>query len=429
MSAYSPSHASVWKLWRIGLLVLATTALTWALCFRFPVIWVVTGIGEPNRPFLDLYALLAACDAQRLGLNPLLPNPLDPYNRPFGFSSWWFEITALGWGRKDLIWLGTTLLAVSLLLAGAMTRPKNWRQGFWLGLLLISPAFLLSVNRANQDLVIFVVVSLGLASFRSASSAWRALGVVLLAAAAVLKYFPLVTVVLLLEFRSRRGVLGGAALYALVLLLAWPSLESSLRLAGRHAPAPDWLYAFGAPTLGRDFGVTNWLAWAVPVVIVVGWAVGSAFRSLRKNPVAVPDGDGSIDREFICGASMLIGVFFLGVSYVYKLVFAVWLLRWLWQRRRGHEETGWARAIGALLMIIAWLEGVTAILLNLVTGFWSVATAQLMLKVVLAAAQLFEWGLIACLLRFLCLHVLRRRRLLWGRYQVPAENPLLGETG
>ncbi|MEJ1974444.1 MAG: hypothetical protein WDM96_18910 [Lacunisphaera sp.] len=68
----------------------------------------------------------------------MAPNPLDPYHRPFGFSSWWFAFEALGFGRKDVLWLGWGLLLSTLAAAVAMVRPKEWRSGITLWLLLVS---------------------------------------------------------------------------------------------------------------------------------------------------------------------------------------------------------------------------------------------------------------------------------------------------
>jgi len=386
--------------------------MVWSACFLFPAVWVATGIGEANRPFLDLYALLAGCDAASLGLNPLLPNPLDPYHRPFGFSEWWFELARLGWGRKDTLWLGTVLIVVTLVAAVAMVRPANRREQYGLGLLLISPAWLLAVNRANQDLVVFLLVSLGLVCFRRSGRLARALGVILFAAAAVLKYFPLVTLVLLLDFRTRRGVLAGFALYVLVVLLAWPGLEPALRLASQHAPSPTWLYAFGAPVLGRDFSQESWLGWLVPAGLMAVWAIREAWNRVPATPAGQPARECSMEREFICGAAMIVGVFFLGVSYLYKLVFAVWLLPWLW--RQGVDTEGrWARATRGLVLVVVWLEGTMALVLNLVVGPWSQPVALGLLKATLVTAQLCTWALVACLLRYLLIYVGRRGRALW----------------
>jgi len=414
MNAPASSFDQHWKTWRLGLLVAAGAAMVWLLCFRYPAIWVTLGIGEANRPFLDLYNQLAAYDAIRLGADPLQPNALDPYNRPFGFSAWWFEPVALGLGRKDVLWLGASLLVTSLLAAVAMTRPANRAQALILGLLLVSPATLLAVNRANQDWVVFLVVSLGLVCFRTASGVARALGVVFLAAAAVLKYFPLVTAVVLFDFRTRRALLASLGLYFLVLLLAWPGLEPALRLAGKYGPAPEWLYAFGAPVLARDFLFHGAIYWLVPTAALAAWAAWRAFRSSAAGRTGLPVSHDTREREFICGAVMLIGVFFLGVSYIYKLVFALWLLPWLWAQLAGGPEKRAARFLLGLLLGLAWGEGVAAVGLNLLANRLSPSAALAILKAVLLVSQLATWVLIGCLLRFACAYLLRCYRALVG---------------
>ncbi len=405
--AHSPSFAQRWKAWRLGLLVAATTGIVWLLCFQHPVVWVIVGIGEPDRPFLDLHALLAGCDAIRLGLDPLQPNALDPYHRPFGFSSWWFELARLGLGLKDLIWLGAALLGTSLLTAIAMVRPANWRQALVLWLLLISPATLLAVNRANQDLVVFVIVSLGLACFRGTSGVARALGVVFLAAAAVLKYFPLVTAIMLFDFRTRRALIAGLGLYGLVLLLAWPGLEPALRMMGKYALTSEWLYAFGAPVLARDFHFSGPAYWLVPAAGLAIWAIWRASRSPADGRTGLPVSHDAHEREFICGAVMLLGIFFLGVSYLYKLIFAFWLLPWLWAQLADGSGKRAARFLLGLVLGLAWGEGVAAVILNLLGDAISPATALAILKVVLVVSQLATWVLVGCLLRYVCAYFFR----------------------
>ncbi|MES1194368.1 MAG: glycosyltransferase 87 family protein, partial [Opitutus sp.] len=236
-SVESSSSPSRWPVWLGCLIWGAVVSLGWLLCFRFPTFWLLAGIGEPSRPFLDLFGLLASCDAARQGLDPYLPNSLDPYHRPFVYSNWWLTLASLGLGRKDTLWLGAALAGALLATALAWLRPRSWREGGLVLLFLFSPACLLAVHRANNDLVILVVVSAGLLCFRRDGWAWRAAGMVLFAVAAVLKYYPLVTLVLILELRTWRRMLAGAALYVGVLLVAWPGLVPGLQSASRNAPA------------------------------------------------------------------------------------------------------------------------------------------------------------------------------------------------
>jgi hypothetical protein len=398
--------------WVAGLVLLA-----WLACFRFPVVWVATGIGEANRPFMDLYGLLAASDAARAGVDPFLPNSFDPYHRPHVYTEWWLELGRLGLGRADTPWVGAALLVAVLVTALVMVRPRTARQGSTLLLLLVSPAFLMAVNRANNDLVVFVLISGGLLCFRRDVWPVRTLGVVLFAVSAVLKYYPLLTLVVLWELRSRRAFVAGLALYVLVLVLAWPGLEPGLKSAARFISQPEWLYAYGAPVLLRNIGVASTISWLVPAGLMTLWAGWSAWKKMGTAPGTPPDQ--TTEREFMVGAAMLIGMFFLGSSFVYKLVFTVWLLPWLWQEPPDPAEARWRRAIRWLLLAVVWFEGAAAVGLNLVFGPQSPSLALGLLKAALLVSQLLTWAWVACLLRLL-LGMLGRRFLGWWRDIGPA---------
>lgn len=402
------SVPTFWATWRGAFFWAGLAGVAWLLAFRFPAFWVITGIGEPNRPFFDLYALLAARDAVRLGLDPYALSVFDPYHRPHLYTEWWLAFSNLGVGRADTPWVGTLILAGFLANAAAWIRPRTARDGLLFLLLLLSPAFFLAVHRVNNDLVVLGVVSIGLLCFRRPGGIWQGVGIVAFACAAVLKYYPLVTVILLLELRTWRRVLAGAALYAAVLLLAAPGLVAGLFNAARHTPVPEWLYAFGAPTLWRDVGVSGSTGWLLLSAVMVGWAGFSASSRIRGGLPGTPT-DETSEREFICGAAMIVGVFFLGASYVYKLVFALWLVPWLRENSPDPGARGWRRATAGLLMTVLWLEGLVAVALNLWTAPDSTVALGI-LKATIITAQLLEWAVIALLLRFLLIYLVRRWR-------------------
>jgi len=379
----------------VGGVVLAT----WFACFRFPRFWLASGIGEAQRPFMDLYGLLAASDAALAGVDPFRPNAFDPYHRPHVYTDAWLELGRLGLTRADTLWLGTLLVLATLAIAVLMAKPRTRIQGVLLGLLLVSPAFLLAVNRANNDLVVFGLMSVGLLGLRCGSLAPRLLGVLLFAVAAVLKYFPLAAAVVLLDFRSRRDLALALGLYAAVVALHVPGLVPGLASAARHLPQPDGLYAFGAPVFLRNLGIAGQWPWLLPAVGLVAWAGVSAWRRLRLEAPAGFAGPRAAERDFVAGAVMIVGLFFLSSSFVYKLVFAVWLLPWLWSVDDNPAEARWRRWTLGLLLAVVWFEGAMALVLNLVVTPWSEPVALALLGGVLGISQFLTWAWIACLLR------------------------------
>ena len=152
----------------------------------------------------------------------------------------------------------------------------------------------------------------------------------------------------------------------------------------------------------------------MPAILLLAWAGVLGYGKMNDPEPARSAQERAAEREFMCGAALVVGLFFLGSSYVYKLVFAVWLLPWLWKHGRADAvEMRWARAAWFLLLGVVWLEGGMAVALNLLAGSWSLPAAQGLLKATLVVTQLGTWALVACLLRFLLPYVARRGRALW----------------
>jgi hypothetical protein len=385
--------------WVSSLVVALLTAAVWIGYGCFPAWQKATGIYDTGKLFWDLDGLLASGEAARQGLDPFLPNPLDFYHRPHVYTEWWLITGRIGWGRAHTLWIGIALMVVTLTSALMVVRPMGWRQIGMAWLCLASPALLMALDRANNDLVVFVLMCAAFLALSKTAGSLRALGIVLLAVAAVLKYYPLATLILLLDARSRREFLYWVLLVGLVFLLAWPALEPGLRAAFKYRPNPEWLYAFGAPVIFRDLGIVvqpRWL-WA-------GFGLGTivATWSLRGKgalSTAAPSQSGKDELAFIGGAAMLLGCFVLGSSYAYKLIFSLWLLPWLWRSEIANAERRWKMMTWVSLFAVLWLEGLLAVILNTWASSIPRELALRLLKSGLVVSQLFTWVLMICLLR------------------------------
>jgi hypothetical protein len=106
---------------------------------------------------------------------------------------------------------------------------------------------------------------------------------------------------------------------------------------------------------------------------------------------------------------MVVGCFLHGSSYLYKMVFALWLLPGLWRAAAGPEER-WRKLTLGLLLAVLWFEGGMAVLLNIgvFTFILPPATAHQMLEVTLVLGQLFTWALVGCLWRALLIYTGRQ---------------------
>ncbi|MES1194307.1 MAG: hypothetical protein ABUL65_00345, partial [Opitutus sp.] len=142
-------------------LLLAVICLTgWMACVLWPKILTSLGLAAYGMTYLDSYAILAAVDVVRAGGDPYVVNPLDPLGRWHVYSDWWLALRWLGVGRADNFLVGSSWIAAFALSCWLAVKPKNLREVGWMAALLLSPPVLLAFLRANNDLVIFVLIAL-----------------------------------------------------------------------------------------------------------------------------------------------------------------------------------------------------------------------------------------------------------------------------
>lgn len=388
------------------MVALVTAAVWTGYCF-LPSWQRATGLYDTGKLFWDLDGLLASGEAARQGLDPFRPNPLDFYHRPHVYTEWWLITGRLGLVRAHTWWIGSALMAATLASALMFLKPMGWRQAGLAVLVLISPAMLMALDRANNDLVVFILMGAGFAFLSKRGWVTPALGVVLLVLATILKYYPLAALIVLLDARSRRELAGWMVLGGLVVLVSWPALEPGLHAAFKYRPNPEWIYALGAPVIFRNLEMKPPL---MGIALGLGLVGAVAVWSLRgkwgREPVAARSR--LEELGFVGGSAMLVGCFVLGSSYAYKFVFCLWLLPWLWRSPIEGGEARWRIATLVLLLTVLWLEGLFAVALNTVFSGGSRSVALTALKVGLTVSQLLTWALMICLARGLMAYVYGR---------------------
>jgi hypothetical protein len=314
--------------------------------------------------YLDSYAILAALDAVRAGADPHGANALDVLMRPHVYSDWWLGLRWLGLTREHNFLVGTAWAGAFGLAIWTTARPRNLPEALWLAALMISPPVLLAVNRANNDLVILVLLA-GCGLVAAAPVWWRAaVAVACLGLATGLKYFPAPAALAFLWVRPVRRspavLLAGLLVVGLALASVWPQVDR-----GRFHIASG-IYTMGAPLWWRDLGLTD-KASALPSLLllvvpalVLAWSGVTEGLAARGQP-----------RERLLaalGAIVLLVCFLAGVNYAYRWIFALWPAFWLWRQAAGEAPPGrsrWAARLACGLVLLGlWLDGLLCVSVN-----------------------------------------------------------------
>ncbi len=358
-----------------------------------PELLPALGILDYGHWFLDSYIILAANDAVAAGLNPFDPIPFDRLGRGHVYSEWWLELGRLGLTRADNFLFGSVCVLGFISVGIASVRPRSFPQAAWAALLMLSPPFLFAVNRANNDLVIFILIGIPLLLLRGPPASWKPLllaGVLIIATG--LKYYPIVALVALalLVRPTPRGLWTAGGAGALALLVLWSERAA---IARGVFPFPDSIYLFGAPIIWRDLnlsGATTLLLSTTVIALAATWLVRRQLTVGLGEPTGGTEGDRWM---FTVGALILTGCFLAGTSFAYRWIFALWLGPWLWSLRIHGRHPTLAKITLGLLLLNVWLDGLYCLVLNL----WIQYLPTFLPTVWRYATQPLNWILIALL--------------------------------
>ncbi|MFA6204499.1 MAG: hypothetical protein WC710_15075 [Gallionella sp.] len=398
--------------WR--LLLCAMIAVYYLGLVLFPVLFRVLGLNFEFMWFLDSHALLAASDAAAAGLNPYARNPLDILGRPHVYSHWWLYFSRFGVTRDDNFLVGGFFLAAFFTVVFWWLRPRSFGEATWGFLIMASPAIVLGVERANNDLVIFALLALVIPLMASEREWVRWCALIPVLAGTLLKFYPAAAVLVLLMGESRREVVSRAVVSAILLGLVFLHLSAELAVLAPIIPKAAGLLSYGASQMFEEMGVPGWLT--VPCGMVLGGllCIGGLLTSPRLvQPV------GRTGRAewvaFVLGAVLLTACFFTRASYVYRFVYSVFMAPFLWRVWTDQMESRRLRRLAGItmgLMLVAlWGDGMVLSFLMGLTDKYSVQTLVATADVVAHWRQPLIWAFITCLLCFLGDHY----RQVWNR--------------
>jgi len=391
---------------------LALLAVVYFSAFAFyPRLFFILGVNHFNVWFLDSFAVLASNDALSAGRDPYANNPLDYLGRPHVYSHWWLHLRDLGLTRGDTVWLGISLAVAFLLAALGRLRPRTARELLWYAAVLGSAPVLLALDRGNNDLVIFILLAFLVPGLLSSRRLVRFLAPALVVLAAMLKYYPAVSALLLLGGADPRERRVRLLFTAMLGALAAVSMSGDLATAGSRSPVAEGMMSFGATGV---FNALGWTGWAPKLVC---GAVGLAFMAWcwfgRVLGAWEPDSARSSDYlHFILGAVLLTGCFFANMNYGYRWVFSIWLAPLLWRLPREAAAPGsvcrLADWTGGLLLFALWWTPVYSFVLNRLVDRVPEAKLRQLQQWGFLIEQPVDWAFFLCLLVFL-VHFTRRQ--------------------
>jgi hypothetical protein len=355
----------------VGVVALYLALVAGMRALRDLDIWPWLGVPSGPSIFFDARNVAAAVECSRLGHDPLVDNPCDPWGRVMFYPRVWLVLRWTGLEQRHTLLFGVVVITVFLVLLLLLLGRLSVVEGLVVAATVCSPAVMFAVERANMDLVVFSGLALSALVWRrgSARAEFVAVGLVLLMAVA--KLYPAVALLAFLPTR-RRSTRVAAAVAVLVFVLYAVATREDVATISSTATQGQY-YSYGARillgelyhgVLGEQWGGSRALAQVIVLLaaVVLGlalwlWLRHRSRRSAEGEPFPeIPETSDLI--AFRMGALVYVGTFVAGNSFDYRLVFLLltlpYLLRWP-LHRGGAEPATLPRVAAAVVLVQLWV--------------------------------------------------------------------------
>jgi hypothetical protein len=322
-------------------------------------------------PFLDISGSLAAWECARQGIDVIIADPCDVLQRSYSYSPIWMSWSAIPLGVADTSAVGWFSGLLFLLSLGILPRPRRPFELILTVLATLSTAVVFAVERANPDILLFILALV------TALSAEGGLGIRLLGyAAAVLsglvKYYPFVTLLMVVEERVPVFLFVGIAV-VLSLAIFGVAYHDEIVRALPYIPRGTYIEGmFGAKNVPMQLGdmaraafgpstpLGNVIAAAFLALLIAGTAaICRRFTVDGQLPIAMT---ALAERErnlLVVGSALICGCFFAGQNVWYRAIFLLLVLPGLFAiaraapTRRGRH---WCLATSITIVFLMWEE-------------------------------------------------------------------------
>jgi hypothetical protein len=324
--------------------------------------WRILGVATREVPWLDLKVIPAAVQTRAEGGDPYVANPHDPLGRTFNYPSLWLRFFPANLTPASASGVALAFATAALATVLTWTNSFRWRRGAFVGILLISPALLLAVERGNTDLAMFALTGCSLRAVTTQHRPLGYLGVLGLLLACVLKLVPavaLIVVAVLGPVHVRR--MAQSALLLFIAWVAWHWSEIALVMNNTQIGA---MHSYGRTVLPFAFEILARVheqvvdlaplyrfmdVLAAAILVVMTWL---GFKVARGTPAS-----DEISASEIAGLSatgIYVLTFLAGSSFSYRLWFLLLALPWLTQKAQPSDPMArWARiALGSFVGLL-----------------------------------------------------------------------------
>jgi hypothetical protein len=364
-----------WWIYRFGAAGAALAAflgMSWLYAFGdgdlYEHILQVYGIVPFRFPFVDTSGSLAAWECTRLGIDVIISDPCDVLRRGYMYAPLWLAVAGIPLGPADTPVVGWNLDLLFILSLSLLPPPKRPLELALVLAATLSTMVAFAVERGNPDILV-LMLALAAGFLALGPLPVRLFGYAVALLAAMLKYYPIV--LLIMVFRERIPVFL-AVLAALTGALAvfWAQFHGEIAEGIPHIPrGPYNTDLFSAQNLPFLFGeaagdaarsrLVERIVAAALYATLAAASVAVAWRlsRLRELPAALAALPRFERLLLVIGSTVIAGCFFAGQSIGYRGVFLLLVLPGLLALARSSSRELRITAFGTGIVIVLLMWG------------------------------------------------------------------------
>jgi hypothetical protein len=330
------------------------------------------GVVPFRIPFLDVSFVLAAWDCARQGWDVISDNPCDLLRRPFDYSPIWLVAAPIPLSLRDITAVGLVLDLLFIASLSLLPPPQRPVELLLMLAATLSTMVAFALERANSDVLLFVL-ALAAGGLAERGPAARTVGYALALLSALLKYYPIMVLIVL--FRERLAVfIAVAMIVAGSLAIFWAAYHIEIvRGWANIATGPYNTDLFAAKNLPFLIGIMvesgaapSRFAAAVGWVVTAGLYGGlvcatlaicrrlSRFAELRAAIAELP----ALEQVLmVIGSAVIAGCFFARQCIGYRGIFLLLVLPGLLALSRSAGRGLRALCLGTAIVIVLLMWG------------------------------------------------------------------------
>jgi hypothetical protein len=332
------------------------------------------GVVPFRFPFVDISGSLAAWECARQGIDVVLSDPCDVLQRPYNYSPLWMDLSSIPLRVRDTPVVGWGLDLLFLVSLIFVPPPRRLIELILVLAATLSTMVVFALERANPDILLFML-ALATGFLAEGRPILRVAGCGIALFSALLKYYPLMVLIVVLRERWPRLLAVSAAIAAIVALFWCQYHVDIIRGFPTIVTGPymtDLFAAKNLPSLTGDIvqqSVTPSplapLAGRITVIVLYTILAAGSFAICRRILAtgmlhAALEALDRFERVFlVIGSAVIVGCFFAGQSIGYRGVFLLLVLPGMLGLARVHFAPGLRRlslGTGVVIVLLMWGE-------------------------------------------------------------------------